>query len=289
MKEKRFCSRREWSTVPCDHRAENSVSSLVTKLKILTAKEVNRVSSANWLRKKGAAKKSGVGLSELTLSARERFHFGRAEKARFETTPLLRQSLAATKRWSISLQSRGDPVVGGLAKHLRKIMPAVGMDYAQAFARSIQVKHRPGCDGDPIDARRAEILIALRRNHQHRSRSQTCDQLGKVEGNLLQPAAVLGQARHVAGLGPTFFRHPDPFVTVVIIEKRIEPAAGDDDADARVKEGGKDRVVAAQRMANRSKKRCQERMALSRTIECFYVDFLSNSALSTSLGLSMSL
>ena len=74
----------------------------------------------------------------------------------------------------------------------------------------------------------------------------------KVEGNLPKTTAITGKLRHVSGLSPPLFRLPDLRITAVVVEVRVEAATRHDDLDPIVKDSRVDRVMPAQRVADRA-------------------------------------
>ena len=72
----------------------------------------------------------------------------------------------------------------------------------------------------------------------------------EVERDVRQAPAIIRQPGHVTGLAPAAAGLPVGWVAGVVVEEGVEAATGDYDLDARVKDGGVDGVVPAQRMAD---------------------------------------
>src|SRR5207244_2499584 len=113
------------------------------------------------------------------------------------------------------------------------------------------LEDRTGGGGNAVHAFRAEVRVHRRRDDEDVARRQGADQLVKVEWDLSEPALVAGQLRHVARLAPALLRGPVLRVALVVVEKRIEPATRYGHLEPLVEHGGEDRVVPAERVANR--------------------------------------
>src|SRR5262245_860932 len=141
--------------------------------------------------------------------------------------------------------------VGLLAHFGRKVVAARGVLNSQSLGMTVQLEHRPGGGGDPVHAVGPKVRVLCGSNDQDVSRGQGPDQFVEVERDVGQSALVIRELWHVTGLTPPLLWQPVCFLAVVVVEKRVEPATRHNRLDAVVKYGGEDRIVSAERVADR--------------------------------------
>ena len=118
-----------------------------------------------------------------------------------------------------SSQDAIDQPVCLLAHFVGKVVFAIGVLDAQTIRMTVELVNLARGGGDPIDAGRLKVAVFCRRDDQDMTRGQGGDHFVKVERDLGQAAAIVGEPRHVAGLAPSFFGEPDFLVAAVIVEE----------------------------------------------------------------------
>ncbi len=112
---------------------------------------------------------------------------------------------------------------------------------------SEQLVDRPGggdADADPLDL---EVRVAERGVREERPGGEGADQLREVKRHLLRIGLVLRpDPGHVAGMRPA------GDVPLHVTREAVVAAGGDDGLDPVVEEGEEDRIVAAERVADRA-------------------------------------